>query len=246
MHGLDRARIIVCVPGLADTWESFDALAGALPDRYGFVLIDALGHGRSSKHRGRSLPAQQCAAIASALDQLKVEPFAIVGHSYGGVIAQRFADDHPELPAVVLMATVGTMNGHPAREGLLELAESLPDDVVPEDVIGLAGESFAAAVDQALLAPYEAAMRLMPAYVMREVLVGLRDLDLSPVHGRWLPRTLLVSADNDKLMGETGMATLARALPQAEVVIIPQTSHAMHWERPEPTARAIAAVLDRV
>jgi pimeloyl-ACP methyl ester carboxylesterase len=245
-YGLDRPRVLVCVPGLCDTCESFDLLAAALPPTYGVVAVDALGHGRSSKQRGHSGPARQSAALQQGLDALGVQPFALVGHSYGGVIAQQFADDCPDVPAVALLGTVDTMVGHPAAEGFAALAAALTGETVPDELFAMAGDSFHVAPDAATLSPYVAAMRLTPAYVIREVIEEVLHYDLSAAHGRWCPRVLVVGAENDKVIGDTGTAGLARALPEAEVIRIPATSHAMHWERPELVAAALAEFLDRV
>jgi pimeloyl-ACP methyl ester carboxylesterase len=46
-RGIDNHRVLVLVPGLADTWQSYQSLAAALPDTFGLILVDALGHGRS-------------------------------------------------------------------------------------------------------------------------------------------------------------------------------------------------------
>jgi pimeloyl-ACP methyl ester carboxylesterase len=146
----------------------------------------------------------------------------------------------------VLLGTVDTMIGHPAAEGFAALAEALQDDVVPEEVFALAADSFHVAPDAAVLAPYIAAMRLTPAHVMREIIHEVLDYDLRAVHGRWRPRVLVVGAEDDKVIGDAGTAGLARVLPEPEVVRIPRTSHAMHWEQPDLTATALVRFFDRV
>jgi pimeloyl-ACP methyl ester carboxylesterase len=245
-RGLARPRVLVCVPGLGDTWESYKLLADALPSRYGLVLVDPLGHGRSSKHRGRCTPAHQSTAISRALGVLGVRAAAVIGHSYGGVIAQQFADDHPEVPAVVLMATMATMVGHPAAEAFAALGASLPDDVVPDDVVALQGDSFFGPVDDATLAPYIATAKATPGYVWREVIETMLREEPAARMARWRPRALVVAAEEDKVIGAFGSEALARSLPGARLVVIPGTSHAMHWERPELVAAAIDAFLQEV
>ncbi|HRH37888.1 MAG TPA: alpha/beta fold hydrolase, partial [Flavobacteriales bacterium] len=67
---------------------------------YDCILPDLLSHGRSAKwdttRSGQSLD-DQVAHVLLLLDSIGVkEPIAVVGNSYGGGVAGRFAELHPE------------------------------------------------------------------------------------------------------------------------------------------------------
>ena len=243
-RGLSHARTIVFVPGLSDTWESYQSLAAALSDSFGMVLVDALGHGESTRRPGTSAPPRQSAALAAALDSLGVRPFAMIGHSYGGVVVQHYGAAHPELPAAVLMATMPTLQGHPADADFASLVATIPDSV-PEEVLAGQAASFFEEPPDSVVGPYIEASRATPGYVWREIVTALRTTDTRPMLTTWRPRTLLVMAENDKVVGSFGMDALRAALPNADVARIERTSHAMHWERPDTVAAVIAEFLNR-
>jgi pimeloyl-ACP methyl ester carboxylesterase len=244
-RGIDNQRVLVFVPGLADTWQSYQSLAAALPDTFGLILVDALGHGRSTKVPGTSGPSRQSAALRAALDSLSVQPFAVIGHSYGGVISQHYALSNSELPAVVLMATLATFKEHPAAEDWASFVQELPD-IVPDEVLAGQANSFFAEVPDSIVAPYIEASRNTPGYVWREVIGALVDEDTRPQFPSWRPATLLVVPETDRVLGALPMEQLSAALPQARVAQIPHASHAPHWEHPESVAEIILTFLDSV
>jgi pimeloyl-ACP methyl ester carboxylesterase len=87
----DRVVLIPCSASSARQWKPLaDQLAGFHP-----VALDLWGHGNHEHWRGigpLSL-AEEAAAIHEACPD--GAPFHLVGHSYGGGVALRFALDHP-------------------------------------------------------------------------------------------------------------------------------------------------------
>jgi len=82
------------------------ALGDGLAARHRVILIDRAGLGYSERtgRRGSS-PAHQAAVLRAVLDALSVERAVIIGHSWGGALAVRFALDYPEHTAgLVLLA----------------------------------------------------------------------------------------------------------------------------------------------
>ena len=241
-RGLGAERTLVFVPGMGDDWASYRSLSTALPEHSGMVLVDPLGHGASSKRRGANGPGRQAEALAAALDSLGVRPFAIIGHSYGGVILQYYGAAHPELPAAVIMAAVSSLRTNAFAADFAEFSATLPD-TVPESVAALQSDGFFEPVHDSVLRPYVATSLATPGWVWREGIDTMLASDTRDFLGAWRPRTLLVMAENDKVIGRESMDDLVRALPGADTVRIPRTSHAMHWERPEAVGAAIEAFL---
>lgn len=244
-RNLGASRALVFVPGLGDTWQSYLALVAELPDTFGVVLVDPLGHGASTKRHGATGPGRQAEALRAALDSVGVEPHALIGHSYGSVIAQFYGRSRPELPAAILMAAVTTLGTNPAAADFRALATSMPD-TVPDEVLELQRESFLGEVPDSVVRPYIDASRETPGHVWRDVIDTMLVSDTRSFLAGFRPRTLLVMAENDKVVGNASMNDIIAALPAADTVRIPRTSHGMHWERPDTVAAVVVSFLGAV
>ena len=241
-RNLGASRALVFVPGLGDTWRSWLALVAELPDSFGIVLVDALGHGASTKRQGANGPERQVEALSAALDSLGVEPHALIGHSYGGFIVQYYGRKRPVVPVAIIMAAGTTLRTNPAAADFRALATSMPD-TVPDDVLELQRESFFGDVPDAVVRPYIDASRDTPGRVWRDVIDTLLVADTRSFLADFRPRTLLVMAENDKVVGNASMNDIVAALPAADTVRIPRTSHGMHWERPDTVAAVVLSFL---
>ncbi|MCA9754413.1 MAG: alpha/beta hydrolase [Candidatus Eisenbacteria bacterium] len=88
-------------------WAStIDALTKA---GYRVVVPDQIGFGKSTKSRSYQYSFQAFGDnTAQLLQQLEVETVTVVGHSMGGMVATRFALDHPEqTEKLVLVNPIG-------------------------------------------------------------------------------------------------------------------------------------------
>ena len=94
--------------GSADTWRP---VIGALAERYSVVAPDLAGHGQSSGPPLRDSVEPLVDGIDSLCAYLGVETAAVVGHSLGGLVAMRFALDHPDRLTHLLLADAGGI-GH--------------------------------------------------------------------------------------------------------------------------------------
>lgn len=71
------------------------------------MMVDRPGHGYSDRFDGAWQLGEQSKAMARVVTDKSEGPVVVVGHSFGGAVALRFALDYPELTkAVVLLAPV--------------------------------------------------------------------------------------------------------------------------------------------
>jgi pimeloyl-ACP methyl ester carboxylesterase len=97
---LGKGPVVVMVHGFPDFWYSWRDQMAALSDRYQVVAIDQRGYNLSDKPAGQ---AQYDMSLLVADLRAVVQHFAkgakavIVGHDWGGMVAWRFAMQHPEL-----------------------------------------------------------------------------------------------------------------------------------------------------
>lgn len=101
------AATVVLLHGLRDQKASYVETAESFRDAgHRVVLVDLRGHGHSSgDFLGYGLDdADDVAALLDAIDE-PLGPVAVVGPSYGGAVALRFAAQDPRVRAVAVVAT---------------------------------------------------------------------------------------------------------------------------------------------
>jgi pimeloyl-ACP methyl ester carboxylesterase len=201
------------------------------------VAIDQIGYGRSSKPIIHYTLNMHAANTQRVLEHLGIQEAAIVGHSYGGMLASRFALMYPEHTShVALVNAIGLSDGRAGR------AWSEPTPA--------AGRSYQAALgtirghveqwDEAYMEyvrihygwglsgdwPRKAMVRALNSDVMRFTTV---------VHD-WpqieAPALVIGGAEDGPRFPELATAA-AEAFPNGQVVLFPGIGHNPHWEAPE-------------
>jgi len=95
--GNEGAPPLVMVHGGRDHCRNWDWVAEALADEYHIVAPDLRGHGDSQWAVGGSYPLVDFVYdIAQLIDQRRLGPCTLLGHSYGGMIALHYAGLYPE------------------------------------------------------------------------------------------------------------------------------------------------------
>lgn len=91
---------LVLSHGLTDSGLCWSRLAAALEERFDIVMLDARGHGESSKISGEHDPAQD---IAEAVQALGLVSPILMGHSVGARATADCAAAHPGLARKVVL-----------------------------------------------------------------------------------------------------------------------------------------------
>jgi proline iminopeptidase len=222
-------------------YRSLDPLAAHLR----LIYVDHRGNGRSDRPDPTTLTMRQWADDAFALGHLLAgdEPLIVVGHSYGGFIAQELAITHPEaVRGLVLCCTTPGQLGageEPAAEGppippeFIEMLSSMPET----------DEELAAGMARLTAAYLHTASpdvlgRLMAdtvfsALSMRrgfEVLSTWSSVDR--LHLVAAP-TLIVAARHDPFTSWPQATRIASKVTDAEVVIFEESSHFPWLDEPD-------------
>lgn len=95
-YGTPGAPAVVLIHGFGLSRAVWQWMIPALADRYDIIAYDLYGHGDSApppEGPSLSLFSRQ---LQGVLDACEVDSAAIVGFSLGGMIARRFAMDHPD------------------------------------------------------------------------------------------------------------------------------------------------------
>jgi len=212
--------------GLTDASE-FGANIPALAQRFRVLTPERRGHGHTPDVPGPISYDLMAADTAAFLDELKVGPAHLVGHSDGANVALLVALSRPDLVDRLVL-----ISGNFRYDGLaaeLDLSELGANDFLAQAYgqVSPDGQDHFPVVAAKILRMATTEPALTPA-----------DL------GRVAARTLVMAGDDDMIAAEHTLE-LYRGIPDSELAIVPGTSHALIIEKPELCDRIILDFLGR-
>ncbi|MFE7601456.1 alpha/beta fold hydrolase [Streptomyces sp. NPDC057494] len=241
--GPREAPALLLVHGSASSTRSWDPLVPLLTGAHHVIRIDLPGHGRSAEPADGSYAIpDQARRAGAALDRLGVGQAVVVGHSSGGVVATALAEQRPGL--VTALALIDTGPGldafiatgsapfdlaqwPPADEQLRRFASTAVSRVgyrIPEELL----DDVRAMTPHALTA----SMGATRSYLEQRAL---------PDRLKVLGKPLLVVFGEDDRRWRSSSASDYRAVPGAEVELLPGLGHSPQLEDPPRTAASLLA-----
>ena len=239
-QGPRDGAVLVLLHGFGASLQTWDGWVSGLSGRYRVVRFDLPGFGLTGADpTGDYSDGRACAVLLALLDRLGVGRATLIGHSMGGRMAWRFAAEHPERVAgLVLVSPDGFASpelGYGVRSKVPLVVRLLPY-VLPR---GMLRSSLAAAygdprrLTDATLTRYRD-MLLAPgtrgAIVARTGQTLLEDP--VPVLRRVSARTLLLWGVKDGMIPVSNAQDYLRAMPDARLVVLPGLGHVPFEEAP--------------
>lgn len=239
--------LVVCHGGALDH-TGFRPLAAALADRYRVLLWDLPGHGRSQP-MPEPYSVQRCVeALAAVLDDAGVETAALLGFSFGGVVAQVYAAQAPGLERGVIACACLTPHllrlpipAWSLRPLTWLLFGRLPWPGAKRKYAALCS------AQPAVRAAAEAAMEPLGQRGLAAMIEAQYRLRAYDPAVRFNGPVMVLYGERDphaRSLGRVATAVL-RAYPDATVVRIPGAGHCAHQEEPAAFAAAVGQFLDR-
>src|SRR5258706_5785013 len=123
-------------------------------ERFSYVFVDYRGYGASRDVAGPHTMAQISADVRELAAHLGWTRYAVVGHSMGGMAAQRVAIDAPQAVTAVVRVTPVPASGVPLPPPVLQMFESAAtDDTAAAAVVeGSLGQRLTPALTKMILA----------------------------------------------------------------------------------------------
>jgi (E)-2-((N-methylformamido)methylene)succinate hydrolase len=242
--------VVVLIHGLGLTRAVWQWL---LPDltKIRVLTYDLIGHGETAPPEGDPTLKDLANQLAQLLDHLEIDKAAIVGFSLGGMIARRFAQDHPNRTlalAILHSAYRRTPEAQAAIEARVTQAEA---------------EGPAATVEAALLRWYTDAARASRPDLMdmtrqwvvandpkvypslyRVLATGVDEV--STPHPPVTCPTLVLTADEDHGNSPDMSVAIATEIPGARLVILKGLRHMALAEDPPAVNRPVVDFLTEV
>ncbi len=232
--------------GLGSSGEDWHKQIPAFAGDYCILTLDLRGHGRSQRPSGPYSIAQLATDVAALLNVLSFTPTHVVGLSLGGTVAMQLAADQPALVQSLTIVNSGpdlspktAADRRQARLrtwlirllGLKPFGRILGKKLFPDPINAADRTRFETALAGNTRGPYLAAFG------------AAMVCDLTPRLGEIRCPALVVSADLDSWPVAMKEAYVAR-MPNARLVVIADSHHALPVEKPVPFNAALRAFLD--
>lgn len=215
---------------------------------HGYTVLapDLPGHGRSA---GDPLPSVEALAewVMALLDALGVKRAAVIGHSMGSLVALELAARFPG--RLARLALLGTSLPMPVARPLLDACRD--DEPRAVDMVNTWSYSAAAQFGGSALPGLW--LLGMNRRLMQRQKAGVFHVDMSACNAYartpdslahlGLP-VLMLAGSQDRMTPPRAAKTLQAHLPNARLLVIEGSGHALMAERPDAVLDALIAFLD--
>jgi pimeloyl-ACP methyl ester carboxylesterase len=245
---LGEGEPLLLIPGLGGHCRVFDPIVPHLASQFSLILIDNRGIGRSVQKRKPRTLADYSADIVQLLDHLQLDRAHVLGLSLGGIIAQRFAIDHPSrVDRLVLVSCADRFSQYLLRVTQL-LGHSLrrfPRRVFLNmmEVLCTAPLYLDANVDAIDREADDRCKAGVPARAMGTQLRALLRSEVAPADYRIHAPTLVVAGEHDHLIPNCYARIMAAKIPGSRFVLVPGAGHNPMVELPDTVLPLIARFL---
>jgi 3-oxoadipate enol-lactonase len=233
-------------PSLGTQLAMWDRLADELSDRYRVIRYDTRGHGASPVTPGPYSTDVLTEDVVALADSLGLDRFAVVGLSLGGAIGQTLAATRPERVSALVLCCTGPSFGDPRpwqeraqrvrAEGMEWLREPTKERWFTRGLLESQPDTCARLLDMLTATPPEGYAACCEA---------LAAFDMSGRLDRITVPTRVIAGAEDPVISPETAATLADAIPDADLVVLDDASHIANADRPEAFNTAVREHLER-
>lgn len=242
---------LVLITGVGYSSWFWHPLLDGLAEHFRVTIFDNRGTGESEKPAGPYTIELMAADTAGLMAGLSIGPAFVLGHSLGGYVAQRLVASRPELVSHLILASTnfGGSKVIPITPEALQLLTNRSGDPLELIRRGIAvathsafGQSRPELVQQ--LIAYRLTNPVPPAQYTAQVMAGAATAAWSEAQIKanmaaiTMP-TLILFGEDDRVVPSGNAQLLAAQIPQAQVIILPNTGHLFPLEEPAGTIAAL-------
>ncbi|MFC1851189.1 alpha/beta fold hydrolase [candidate division CSSED10-310 bacterium] len=246
-------KAVVFLPGMEGAKEFWHFQAAVFKEKYRAISCSYI---RRQPKLSRTI-AEYAADIIRLLDSLHLEKAAIIGESFGGVIAQELTLAYPQRVVVlVLCNTVDRARSENFGVNMFTLATFIHPltfffpKARRKAILTWVGKHRGFVMDPSpgndQLAEYILEYGLLPGIggYMDRIIAGIKVNFTTKLETVSVP-TLIIRGSEDRIVGPKTVAELVGRIPGAELALINGGGHCCQQTKPEATNRAILEWLER-
>jgi pimeloyl-ACP methyl ester carboxylesterase len=243
-QGDPKGTVVLFLHGFTDSWYSFETTLKHMPANIHAIAISQRGHGNSTKPEGAYDPKEFAADIAAFIKLKKLKPAFIVGHSLGGIIAQQFALDYPQLVrGLILVSTDASFKDNPGMPEFQQQIMGLTDPISREFADAFQQSTIVQPIDTAYYQVLVKESMKVPQHVWKGVINELMKVDLTPALGGINHSTLIFWGDKDSFCRKIDQDILIKEIKNSRLITYKENGHALHWEQPQRFATDLTAFI---
>jgi pimeloyl-ACP methyl ester carboxylesterase len=254
-----EGRPVVLIHGSDGVLQDFTlSVFDDLAEHFDVIAFDRPGHGYSQRPGDQRLTVELNAAlIRQALHELAVDRPVLVGHSYGGAVALRYAIEHPEELAGVVHLAGGAYSQGSVVNPLFH-APRVPfvGPLLTRTLVPVSGP-VARAMNRPAFHPHpvpEEWQRTIEAFSLRPrqfenfaeewraFPADLRAMEAS-YRDIKLPVTIVAGRLDRVAPAEAHGLRLHRDVPGSHLIRVPDAGHQLHHHRPQTVVEAVNRTL---
>ena len=222
--GSESKPYLLLLPGLlgaiSSQWRPF---LKPLAEQYRLLLVDLRGHGRSQNNAPTLNVTQMAEDLSGLLDHLKIDRLHVAGYSLGGYLGLMLALSQPRRVATLLMHAT---KFYWTPDAVAKMQQQLDPDIMAQKVPTYADQ---------LVKDHGGRQWRTLVRQASELTASLAADGISERQLRNLQLPVLVSVgDRDELVLLPEAFRLSRALPQGELLVLPNTRHPLQTVRTVP------------
>jgi pimeloyl-ACP methyl ester carboxylesterase len=249
---------IVLLQHFMGNLDNYDpAITDALASRREVILTDNAGVGLSTGEAPNTVTGMARDA-ASLIDALGLEHIDLFGFSMGGYVAQQIAVDRPELVRRIVLVGTGPRGGEGMAKRDPDVGPLFERVYDPQDLMWL--PIFFSPSEESQAAGRRFLERIRARTEDRDVPVSTETVAAHSAAARewgagsegsfdYLKRishpTLVVNGSHDIVVPTVNSYILQQNLPNAELILFPDSNHGSHFQFPEKFNRCATDFLDR-
>lgn len=235
---------VILLHGFTDSWHSFESTLPHLPAGLHTFSLSQRGHGHSFKPEGAYQFKSFAADVAAFIQAKNLGPTVIVGHSLGGLVAQQFALDYPNLTkAIVIVNSDASFGDNPGMPEFQNEVMQLADPIQYEFADAFQKSTLSRPIDSAYYQLLVGESLKVPVHVWKEVMQQIINTDFTHQLSQIKKPALIFWGDKDSICPRSGQETLQKGIPGSGLKVYTDVGHALHWEQPERFAKDLSTFI---
>ncbi|HWR73543.1 MAG TPA: alpha/beta hydrolase [Nitrospirota bacterium] len=240
--GAGNPRSVVLVHGVGDNAaRDWDRLIPELVRDYHVLTFDLPGFGRSSKGNEEYTITNYARFLRWVIPQYVRGPFTLIGHSFGGSVALKYAADYPDdLERLVLVDAAGILHHVVLTKNIAKVDEQ--NKQLPERPINELNELIRSAIDtlgrdkrartlEGILYSPLLRNKVLRSDPKRITALSLVEENYGKIVDKVRTPTLILWGGKDTTAPVRSALVLDAMLPRSRLVMMPQAGHSPMLEQ---------------